>query len=174
MALPADDLTLSLASGANLSVHVIVASSQLHSPRDSTLSVALMAGDDIIRILRASSLAVRTCYLFLHQNIQLFAEIEIFELQEDLDLQLWALELVEVELVVDVGVVHLFDAHSIVQVFLVLVVQGLVGCVIFAVPTLIFSNLSLEPGFLSGWYFLDSLLKASRMSSWLALTGSSE
>lgn len=75
---------------------------------------------------------------------------------------------------VDVGIVHLIDAHSIVQVFLVLVVQGLIGCVISTVPTLIFSNLSLEPGFLSGWYFLDSLLKASRISSWLALTGSSE
>lgn len=174
MALPADDLTLALASGADLSVHVVIASSQFHSPRDPTLSIAFVAGDDIIRILGTGSLAVRTCYLFLHQNIELFAEIEIFELKEDLDLQFWAFELVEVEFVVDVGVVHLLDAHAIVQVFLVLVVQGLIGCVISLIPTLIFSNLSLEPGFLSGWYFLDSLLKASRMSSWLALTGSSE
>lgn len=66
MALPADDLTLALAPGANLSVHVVVSSSQLHSPSDPALSITLMTGHDIIRIFSTSSFAVRTCYLFLH------------------------------------------------------------------------------------------------------------
>lgn len=148
--LPADDFAFSLASRANLGVHVVISAAQFHSPCNSSLAVALVTGNDIVWVFSACSFAVGTCHLLFDKHIQLFAQVEILQLQKHLDLELRALQLVEIELVVDVRIVHLLDSHAVIQVLLVFVIEGLVCCVIASLPTLIFSNRSLEPGFLSG------------------------
>jgi hypothetical protein len=109
-----------------------------------------MACHDVIGVLSTSSLTVRTCYLFFDQHVKLLSKIKVLQLKEYLNLQFGAFQLVEIELMVDVWIVHLVDSHSVIQVFFVLIVKRLIGCVKIAIPTLIFSNLSLEPGFLSG------------------------
>ena len=127
MALPADDLALALASRTDLRVHVVVSSAELNPSRHSSLPRALVARDHVVGILSASALAVRAGHLLLHQHVQLLPQVEILELQKDLDLQLRPLELVEVKLMVDVGIIHLLDPNAVVEVLLVLVVERLVG-----------------------------------------------
>lgn len=64
--LSANDLPFSLASRADLSIEVIVASSQFNSTGDSTLSSALLASHDVVRVLSTCAFAVRASYLLLN------------------------------------------------------------------------------------------------------------
>lgn len=173
VAFPANDFPFALAARAGLSVEVVVASPKFNSFGDAALTSTFLACDYIIGIFSSCSLAVRASYLLFYQHVKLFAKIEVFEFKEDFDFELWALELVEVELLIDIWVVHFLDLDTIVEVFFVLVVESLIGCVDRELPTLIFPKRYRDPGFRSGWYFLERDLNASRISSWLALTGSS-
>jgi hypothetical protein len=173
VAFPANDFPFALAARADLSVEIVVAPPKFNSFGDATLASAFLACDYVIGVFCSSSLAVRTGYLFFYQHVKLFAEVEVFEFKEDFNFELWALELVEVELLVDIWIVHFLDTDSIVEVFFVLIVESLIGCLDREVPTLIFPKRYRDPGFRSGWYFLERVLNASRISSWLALTGSS-
>lgn len=81
--------------------------------------------------------------------------------------------MVEIKLLVYIGIVHFFDSHSIIQKLFIFVIESFIGYVKENLPTLTFSNLSLDLGFRSGWYFFDIFLNAYLTSSGLALTGSS-
>lgn len=173
VALPTNHFTLSLTSRTNLSIHIVISSSQFDSPCDSSLTIAFMACHNIVWIFSTSSFTMWACHLFFYQYIKLFPKIEVLKLQKDLYFQFWTFELVEIKLVIDIRIVHFFNTHTVIQILFILIVKSLISCVKITIPTLIFSNLSLEPGFLSGWYFFESLRNASLISSWLALTGNS-
>lgn len=114
MAFSAYDFAFALAPRTHLCVEIIVSSSQLDPTCDSTLSTALLTGDDIVGILSPCTFAMGTSHLFLHENIELLAKVEVFEFEEDFDFELGAFQLVEVELLIDIRVVHLFNADAVV------------------------------------------------------------
>jgi len=66
MALSANNLSFSLTARTGLCVEVIISSSQLNSSGDSSLTSTFTAGYHVVGIFSSSSLAVRTCYLFLN------------------------------------------------------------------------------------------------------------
>jgi len=150
VAFPTDHFTLSLTSGANLGIHIVISSSQLDSPCDSSLAIAFVASHDIVWVFSSSSLAVWACHLFLDQHIKLFPKIKVLKLQENLYFEFGTLQLVEIKLVIDIRIIHFFNTHAVIQILFILIVKSLISCVKITIPTLIFSNLSLEPGFLSG------------------------
>jgi len=78
MAFTSDDFSFALATGARLTVHVVVSSSQLNSAGHFSLTTTLFASDYIVRVLGASSFTVWACNLFLHEDIKFFSKIEIF------------------------------------------------------------------------------------------------
>ena len=61
-----DNLSFSLAARTHLRVEIVVSSSQLDPSGDSPLSSTLSACYHVVRILSASSFAVRTGYLLLN------------------------------------------------------------------------------------------------------------
>lgn len=66
MALPTNYLSFALTTGTNLSVKIVVSSSELYSPCNSALSSAFLASDDIVGIFSSCSFAMRTCYLLFN------------------------------------------------------------------------------------------------------------
>lgn len=66
MALPTNYLSFALAAGTNLSVKIVVSSSELDSPSNSALSSAFLASDDVVGIFSSGSFAMRTCYLLFN------------------------------------------------------------------------------------------------------------
>ena len=60
MTFPADDFTFSLASGTSLSEQIVIASTEINSSLNFTLSATVLASDDIVGILSAGSMAVWT------------------------------------------------------------------------------------------------------------------
>ena len=86
VAFAANHLALALAAGTRLGVEVVVPSSQLDPPGHSPLAAALPTLDHVIGVLSPSALAVGTSHLLFNQDVKLFAQVEVFEFQEDLDL----------------------------------------------------------------------------------------
>lgn len=60
MAFSSNDFSFSLTPGTGLGKQIIITSTKVDSSLDFTLSTTVSASDDIVRILGASSVAVRT------------------------------------------------------------------------------------------------------------------
>lgn len=67
-----------------------------------------------------------TCDLFLYHDIELFSEIEIFQLKEDFDFKLRAFHAVDVHFVMKVGIVHFILSDSVIKILFVWFIQCLI------------------------------------------------
>lgn len=115
MTLSPDNFTLPIASWTGLREQVVIPSSEIHFSGGSTLTLALLAGNDIVRVLRTRPFTMRTGYYFLNQRFKLLSQIEVFELQHNSDVEFRTLHHVKIKFVVNIGIVELLSAHSIVQ-----------------------------------------------------------
>lgn len=127
MAYLSDHLAFALAPGAGLGEQVVVSASKVDPPCHPALSFALLAWHDVVRVVGSRTLAVRTGDLFLNHGVKLLAQVEVFEVEEQLDLEFGAFEGLEVVLVIDHGVVHFGPADSVVEELLVGIIEHFVG-----------------------------------------------
>lgn len=65
--------------------------------------------------------------MFFDKDVKLFAQVEVFKFKKDFNFEFGTFELVKVKLLVDVGIVHFFNPHPVIQVFLVFIVQSLIS-----------------------------------------------
>ena len=72
-------------------------------------------------------MTVWTSDLFLHHNIELFAEIEVFEFQKDFDFEFRTFHRINVHFVVKIRIVHFLFSHSVVEILSARVIKSLIS-----------------------------------------------
>jgi hypothetical protein len=122
-----NNFALSMAPRTRLSEHVNKPSPMLLLMGDASLSLALLAFDDVFGAVRARSPAVRTGNLLLNHHLHRLPQIQVAQAQQQLYLQFGAFQCVEVVLVVHHRVVHFLSANAVVQKLLIAVVQHFVS-----------------------------------------------